>query len=317
MTALEPRAVVSITRLGCGVAEAIVSLIADEGAVVGRFRRALNLRSASGRLLVLHGRDLPLTPFSAELADVPDPWPPVGAPARITRGHLRVGRLKLRLPARRDAAASMILVPTTVRSEAASILEPMAARSTFGRWWCVSEADGDPHTSWATRPARVALRRLVHAVQRSDRAGAVGAGLSLLGLGPGLTPSGDDALVGFLGAWRWLSPRPLDGDAPPTLDDDIRRAVLGAIVERAPSATTPISAEFLHHRCADRVSEPLLHLFAALASGSRHEILDSAERIAAWGATSGVDTLAGVHSLLRASGRAPLQMARVQHRVSS
>jgi len=148
----------------------------------------------------------------------------------------------------------------------------------------------------------------VDAVQRSDRGSAVAAGLSLLGLGPGLTPSGDDALVGFLGAWRWLSPR--------ALDDDIRSAMLGALVDRAPSGTTPVSAEFFHHLLHDRVSEPLVQLFEALIAGPRHDIQRAADRIAAWGASSGLDTLAGVHALLLAAGAAPLRSAPGKERAA-
>jgi len=147
----------------------------------------------------------------------------------------------------------------------------------------------------------VALRRLVDAVQPSDRGSAVAAGLALLGLGPGLTPSGDDALVGFLGAWRWLSPR--------ALDDDIRRAMLGALVDRAPSGTTSVSAEFFHHLFHGRVSEPLLQLFEALIAGTQHDVQRAADRIAAWGASSGLDTLSGVHALLLAARMAQLHVA--------
>jgi len=115
-----------------------------------------------------------------------------------------------------------------------------------------------------------ALRGALAAIAADDRDACHAAVDYLAGRGEGLTPAGDDALVGLLyGLWVW---RP-------------RREWLERIVERAAPRTTTLSANFL--------------LAAAAGEAVRqwHELIDgrpgAAEGIIATGHTSGADTWAG------------------------
>jgi hypothetical protein len=103
-----------------------------------------------------------------------------------------------------------------------------------------------------------------------------------LGLGPGLTPAGDDILAGFLvAAWSFG-----------LVDDKLRTAVL----EAAPAGTTDVSAALL--RCASRgesipqVSAFLWALSERTASSRRLD--DALVKLGHVGHTSGVALAAGI-----------------------
>ncbi|HTI35497.1 MAG TPA: DUF2877 domain-containing protein [Miltoncostaea sp.] len=102
----------------------------------------------------------------------------------------------------------------------------------------------------------------------------------LLGRGPGLTPSGDDALAGYLAlaahahrAWGLPDPAPL----------------ARALAAQAPGRTTRVSAAMLAAAAAGRYA-PVVG--AACRAGAA-ELPAALARLAAVGATSGLDTLAG------------------------
>ncbi len=106
--------------------------------------------------------------------------------------------------------------------------------------------------------------------------------VDLLGLGPGLTPSGDDVLGGLMIA--------LDAIGEYALRDRITNAVLAT----APAATSPLSAAFLS-AAAEGLGSAALHDFlGALVGGSDDEtVLTTANALAAIGHTSGWDAMAG------------------------
>jgi|GEM_PF-3159614 len=99
----------------------------------------------------------------------------------------------------------------------------------------------------------------------------------LIGLGPGLTPSGDDFLMGALAA--------LDG-----LGQTNMHAALGAAVVAAAGGTSPLSASLLRAAAAGHVGEKLHVMVAALLAGDTDAAIAAAARI---GHTSGWDALAG------------------------
>jgi hypothetical protein len=113
--------------------------------------------------------------------------------------------------------------------------------------------------------------------------------IPLVGRGEGLTPAGDDCLVGALAAlWRfdpfWRACLP---------------AIRGPLLAYAAGATTTVSAEFLAHALAGAFSEPLLRLAtAADPAGAR----EAAAALVGFGATSGVHTLAGFLTAHRTLG---------------
>jgi hypothetical protein len=99
----------------------------------------------------------------------------------------------------------------------------------------------------------------------------------LVGLGPGLTPSGDDFLTGALAA--------LDA-----LGQTNTLAVLGRAVLAAAGRTAPLSASLLRAAAAGHVGENLHAMVAAIVTDDADAAIAAAARV---GHTSGWDALAG------------------------
>ncbi len=130
------------------------------------------------------------------------------------------------------------------------------------------------------RTAAPALADLAGGLRRRDAHLAASAAQMLAGLGPGLTPSGDDILLGCLLA---LAVLPAEGT------DRIRDAIVSATRDH----TTRISQAYLHAAAQGEAGEPWHGLIAGLAAGGTSRVTDAARRVMAFGETSGSDMLAG------------------------
>ncbi|MDI3405259.1 oxamate carbamoyltransferase subunit AllH family protein [Streptomyces cavernicola] len=138
------------------------------------------------------------------------------------------------------------------------------------------EHDGGPALSVpASHDGALALREAV---------------LALLGLGPGLTPAGDDFLVGI----AVLSA--IDGSRL-----DLFAQTLGQVLTEHPGRTTLLSTTTLREALAGRVRAPfvdVLHSLAATRGQSEAQAVDTirspVRRALAHGHTSGADTLSGL-----------------------
>jgi len=106
----------------------------------------------------------------------------------------------------------------------------------------------------------------------------------LIGLGPGLTPSGDDFLVGALAA--------LDA----ICESEAHAQMARAIVDGLPGLTTPLSASFLRAASAGHVGETLHHIIFLVMCGDVDAAIAAAEKI---GHSSGWDMIAGILTTLR------------------
>lgn len=146
-----------------------------------------------------------------------------------------------------------------------------------------------------SRMALPALRMLARASWRQDSAGVAEATGRLAGLGPGLTPSGDDALAGFAAVMVLLSPQLSAGI--------ISRDVIAATIAKvARPRTTALSAVLLAHAARGEIAEHMgkLLLTLALPAEASRAVLHAAERVLSLGAYSGSDTLLGTLLALRA-----------------
>jgi hypothetical protein len=114
------------------------------------------------------------------------------------------------------------------------------------------------------------------------------AGLRLIGLGPGLTPSGDDFMGGLLFTWfQWNTARPDEAR--------LNTAPVEEFLARARGLTNPISTTILADLAEGQGPEPLHDLMSALWQGAAQEqVLSAAYRLTRIGHTSGWDMLAGV-----------------------
>lgn len=136
------------------------------------------------------------------------------------------------------------------------------------------------------------VESLATAVTSLDLSDVRAAASALCGLGPGLTPSGDDYLAGaMLALWAGHHPQ--------------RARLCDAIYEGASGRTTSLSNAFLAAAARGETNEQWHRLLAALStpasrdpadSGHRHtfEQIECAVRdISTFGATSGMDLLGG------------------------
>jgi hypothetical protein len=111
---------------------------------------------------------------------------------------------------------------------------------------------------------------------------------TLLGLGPGLTPSGDDVLCGTMIALRAIG-RPHAAEA-----------LAKAALREADAATTALSRAFLEAGAGGQGAEALHVLLVAVLSGQTDQLDTLVGDVARIGHTSGWDALVGAIIVLRA-----------------
>ncbi len=115
---------------------------------------------------------------------------------------------------------------------------------------------------------------------------------SLLGKGSGLTPSGDDFILGlFLALNRWetiLKPRV---DLP---------ALNQSIIRAAYQTTTSLSADLIECACLGLADERLISAVDFLAVGNQH-LLEVLSGLLSWGNSSGIDALVGMMTAILAT----------------
>ena len=146
-----------------------------------------------------------------------------------------------------------------------------------------------PISVWS-RHALPQSRSLIEAAVHEDLGLFEEAWEGLLGLGPGLTPAGDDFLVGFLASHKLFSSslgRRLG-------EEDLKRSLR----KKAESKTNRIAVQFLADALEGLFSESLYRVFGSLTAEGQEE---NPERMARgefeyflkWGHSSGADTLMG------------------------
>jgi hypothetical protein len=150
-----------------------------------------------------------------------------------------------------------------------------------------------------SRRVRAAMRQLLLATRRYEftHTSAVD---SLIGLGAGLTPSGDDLLVGYM-AGLWC-----------TVRDSSKRAryisSLGKTIIQLSHRTNDISRTYLYHAVRGQVSSRLADLAQAVCRGDEtvhlHETAESAMSV---GHTSGMEAVSGLLVGLSAWEGGPLR----------
>lgn len=108
----------------------------------------------------------------------------------------------------------------------------------------------------------------------------------LIGFGRGLTPDGDDYLLGYLAAlWRWQNVPALAGHYR-----QMQQIIAGQLTR-----TNDISAHYLRRALHGHFSEPLCQLLALLTiSASDVQVETAAQNVMQYGASSGTDSLAGL-----------------------
>jgi hypothetical protein len=272
-------------------------LLAEPGSwtVHSVFRRAFNLAAPGGSLLgvvQVDGANGPATLVLGPSAESPwfDRRIEPGAPAHVAAGMLTVAdRLTI------DLTQAALWSPPPIRlaldiQEIAERIVQVRARAA-----ALAPAEGfGPllNDSVSGRPDIMLLRagalidNLATAI-RAKRWDLVQASASALsGLGPGLTPSGDDVLTGLaLGIRAGL------GTLPEPLAEALHAAVEGR--------TSDLAVARVRHAVAGRPDEAIHRLLTAMVSGPPDDLDAAVRATIAYGHASGADTLVGIDRGLR------------------
>lgn len=257
-----------------------------QGRVHSVFTRTINIETAAGTLVTLAADGCDDAPDSVVL-DLPDftgsgvlAGDPVTAmPARIAiAGRLTVD---LRAAARWQEDLPRGIDPQCLRANLPSAQVLLSAAGTAGGMLAAG-ATADAWTGEVTRALAIGTAQVRLSLLRGDDSAFRAHAASLIGLGPGLTPSGDDFLVGLFAALRC-------GDgaarfARPCAD----------IVAAGASRTNAISLAALRHAAAGRVRASIAQLLQQLCQGSPDTVAPALQRVLAIGSTSGTDIAAGV-----------------------
>jgi hypothetical protein len=136
------------------------------------------------------------------------------------------------------------------------------------------------------RSAQSSFEKLVGGLRGADVNLCVEAAMDLAGLGVGLTPDGDDLLLGcLLAAWVLHATH-------------VAENIALRIQETAAQRTTALSVEWLRSAARGECAWPWHELFEAFLQGRKEAIEIAAKRILQQGHTSGSTALAGFVAVL-------------------
>ena len=248
-----------VARLGSATLRRLTRAPEEAGHVHSVFDRAINVLWSDGRLLTLHGPAPLAAPFAVSLANLP--------PRGLLVSGLSIRRADFDLSTAEGVALGMPLGPLAFAADA--LPDPPGARALH---------------SGVGLSARQALERSMAA---GDRVAFARAARDLTGLGEGLTPAGDDCVLGALAAIHRLAPEWLSSD--PSLPH--------RLADAARSRTTDVARDFLLEALDGRFAEAVRALLTAPSPGLAEQ---AARELLAMGATSGADTLCGIRLACRA-----------------
>ena len=271
---------------------------AGAGRVRSVYRQACNIELDSGALLSLLSAALGNLPHGIRFA-LPEPqdlreWLRPGQAVVHESSHLRIAQAGVTIELSRASrwscelsACDMYATPVAQAMLAAlAVLREHSARGGFAPL-VLNDADpGSPLARAMRRRLWGSLPLLDRAMASLDAPLAAKALEQLAGLGPGLTPSGDDFIVGYLVALH--SRCRLEPVLPPFLDGLI------SPLARVAAASNPISRQFILNALEGECAEGLAAVVAAVAAHDQQRARATAERLACLGHSSGCDSLLGL-----------------------
>jgi hypothetical protein len=285
----------------------LLDIPTTRGSIQSVFPRAANLLFGN-RLLTLHAREtpcapnglvLPLRAGGGPLADLQ-----TGMAVIIERGTISIPTPSLRLSTQNSQPWDPhphlepgACPPERLERNLARLLTLMAGRASREGLAALARPEADaaspptdaPATneSFLLHTARPAAARLLegatHQHIQSVRQGAS----TLIGLGPGLTPSGDDLLIGFMAATSLLG-------EPLGLSSEWYHRLHRELLTIARGRTNQLSITWMEYAQQGQVAEHLGRLFQALVGDDARPLEEAALTVLKTGATSGSDLLAGI-----------------------
>jgi hypothetical protein len=255
--------------------------------------QCLHLSSVAAHLAVAEGRVISLvaelalaSPCAAVVPNLFEdrsataPWRALDRGGVIERGNLIGAGLVIAL----ESAATWNARPDWEGARR-SLATRRAARGTLASFQSVLAVPGEDW-SWAATEAGLLAESLLRPEPSFER--ARDAARRLVGRGPGLTPAGDDVLLGaFHALWTLVA-----NDAGGL---DRCRGALGDLG----SSTTALAGAWLQAGAAGEAAFPWHKLLAAWASEDAAAVSGALREVAAIGASSGRAMLAGFEAVLR------------------
>ena len=258
------------------------------GRVHSVFTHVINIECASGKLFTLAGSDLDNAPNTA-IVDVKgfDAYDiAANDPVTATKGALHVG----------DDLSVDWTTATIWRAQLPPYADTdrnLQARLDWVQSYLLHKGvhggfiEQSPSDDAFTRQMGVTLRHrsasLLNALERMNMSTARQHGKSLIGLGPGLTPAGDDFLVGLFAVLN-LPQSPCYGWLGGGKD----------VLLHAEQSTNAISLAALAAAANGHVRATISRFIETLISGSLATLTEPLDRVLAIGSTSGSDVVAGI-----------------------
>jgi hypothetical protein len=274
-----------------------------EASVMGITSHGTFLLLASGWVVFL-SPDVYRGPLTLNYKGGPDDFGflKTGSPARVHPDHIFFPESSLAIhtgqaktwhapPLHRDT-----LPPSQRLSQMALVARQLLARgqaSDFGV--LIPDMLGDMGASKAQEtPVYPLMERLQNSLHEGKLTAIVEGMQAILGMGGGLTPSGDDVVTGYLlTLTRW-------GHA---LAPDLEiKALARDILQGAYRKTTTLSANLIECASLGQANERLILALDGILSGNT-DAPTCARYLAGWGNTSGVDALAGMALALSAGNK--------------
>lgn len=248
------------------------------GTLVGVFSHALY--ADIGGIVSFYDAAYGEVPFGAAVRDIPAflaaAEPVVGAAVAFTPGGISIGGRTMPIEVLPPPARILPPLAPPDEERLASVEAHVAAHgSPRGMLELIGTNRGHAADSAAA---------LTAAFRRGDAAAASIAAVRLLGLGRGLTPSGDDFLCGFFSTLLAARGAGIALPMPP-------EAAAGAVLAAVPARTSPISGAYLAAALGGQYCTVYAAATAAcLGAGDYASFADAALKM---GASSGTDTLCG------------------------
>ena len=269
--------------------------IGSRGVVQSVFRRALNLEFSPGNgdttLVVVLAPGLPMASWGCRVQELPTPFEKfisVGAPCSFDGQILTVeGCLRVDFSSARVWDGGSLPPGGPVREDVRLGLWRFVRRKKLpGFLRLFAPYHSSVRNDVILGCAGEAAAAMVRARCARDTAGEAEAARHLIGLGPGLTPAGDDFLGGYL-AGRFAQ--------SPGGSRDSGVLSFASLLLPYAGETGIVAQAFLRKALAGNFSEYIADLARAAVVGgiSDEELQELAEKVIGFGATSGADALAG------------------------
>ncbi|MCK4546233.1 MAG: DUF2877 domain-containing protein [Candidatus Eisenbacteria sp.] len=260
-----------IERVATSVSRSLLSGLPEsphDGIVHSVFARAVNLEWGCDGWVSLLEEPLPLNPWAVRLKNLP----------QLGRGNpCVISRRDILFPHRAMRIDLEMCVPVDLGMRPETSVDPDFVRARCRPLMDLESRGQD------TDPFRLRAREILDDVQLAKSGTRAAQHLfSLVGLGSGLTPAGDDFLAGFLAASVFFGAAAVERDF-----------LVGALSKNAGPRTTDVSRRMLLAACRCEFAEPVGRLLRSIVRPG-NGVEESARELLALGGSSGADTLAGI-----------------------